>query len=129
MANRIEVSAEQAIGAVASYPRSGQIAEKVYIGNHPTLGRADQVVSLTAVWEGAERLSGESTVRCIVLENNPHLVGLEDAIFLRIDRVDRKGSRRFDYVYREGVAPVIGEGEESLIRTVLGNIIKLAIQP
>lgn len=128
MANSVEVSAEQAIKAVASYSWCGQIAEQIYVGKRPVSDEKNQI-ELTAVWKGAERLADDPTVRCIVLEKNPYLVGFEDAVLLRIDLENGKGSRRLNYVYRNGVAPAIGKGEECLVRTVLGNITKLTVQP
>lgn len=129
MAIRTEASAEQAIRAVVDLPRDGQVADKVYVGRHPVLKGEGWVVGLTAVWEGAERLSEDPSVRCVVLEKNPNLLGLEKATLLRIDRVNGEGIERWDFVYDEGKTPVIAEDRQPLVQTVLNNITQLAVQP
>ena len=133
MAKRIEAF-ERAIGVIAFHPWTGQIAEKVYTARRPIFDdngdNKGTQVSLTAVWEGAARLAENPAVRCIVLERNPNRRGLENAISLRIDLVNGRGSERLDYVFsREGVVPIIGKGRKRLVQTVLGNITKLNVQP
>jgi len=138
MAKSVEVLAEQAIGVVASYPWSGQIVEQVYTARRPIFDNGANngtQVSLTAVWEGAEKLAGDPAVRCIVLERNPYREGLKNAVLLRIDQVNSKGSTRFDFVFRKGVEPTIinkkgveasiGRNRRRLALTVLGNIAQL----
>ncbi len=130
MAKKLEVLAEQAIGVVASLPWHGQITDKVYTGKRSVSDGKDQI-GLTAVWEGAGKLAGDPAVRCIVLEKNPNRRGLEDAVLLRVDSVDGKGSKRFSRVFlKAGVVPRIDdEGEEPLFRTILGNFTKLTVRP
>lgn len=121
MARESLISAEEAVQIVADYPRIGQVAEKIYVGRqHASFGEG-QLVNLTAVWKGAEKLSGDPTVRCVVLERNPNLWGLEDAVTLRIgqDLGGVIGIQSSEVIYRKGVAC---GGESDLARTILGNI-------
>lgn len=128
MARESLISAEEAVQLVEKYPRVGQVAKNIYVGRQRTSFGEGQLVNLTAVWEGAERLSGDPTVRCIVLERNPNIRGREDAVTLRIgqDLAGIVGIQTSEIVYRRGIAC---DGESDLTRTILGNIARELVKP
>lgn len=114
----------QAMELVTNCPRVGQVSERVYIGRQPSADRRDEVVDLTAVWEGAGGLAKDPAVRCIVLGRNPNLSHLAGATVLRIDRETPEGdSESFDITDRLGEQPILDPNRARLAHTVLGNII------
>lgn len=132
MARERLISAEQAVELVKDYPRIGQITDDIYIGRQWALNGVDQLVDLTAVRKGAVRLSEDSNIRGIILQRNPNLWGLEDAVTLRISRVsdwelDKTGRPKLEtseIVYRRGVAC---GGESDLARIILDNIARTLV--
>ena len=115
------VTIEQAIGVVANHPHVGQVAEGIYVGRQSAANGIDNVVDLTAVWEGASRLAGDPAVRGILLEKNSNRWDLRGAIALTIHR---DGSDPVKLVYRTGEIPQLDVNRTRLVDTVLGNIVQ-----
>lgn len=110
---------EKAIQTVAAHPRVGQVEKGIYIGRQPA-PNGDQAVFLTAVWDGAARLAQDPTVRCVTLERNPNIQGLEDATCLTIEGPSGEGLNKL--ICRAGEILQSDASKAGLVCTVLGNI-------
>lgn len=130
MAVNIEASAENAIRNIASLNRVGQVQDRISVGRHPLYNKEwevdGQVVGLEAVRDGAIRLSEDDTVKHIALKKNTHLVGLENAVSLIIDRVMPEGDERLEFIFKGNEQPDLN-GHRVLVERVLGNIADLKI--
>ena len=124
MANTVEV----AIRAVANHPHVGRVAEGVYVGRQLANNRIDQVISFTAVWGGAARLTGDKTAIGLFLDSNPNMGEYGGAPVLTIDRssngTGREVSNRQRIVFRQEELSVLDPKQREFVETVLENITK-----